>query len=98
MDRQEAISRIKAHEPELRAAGIAALYLFGSTARGDANPMSDVDLSCELSQDKPISLLDFIGMEQNLAEILGKPVDLVEQDCLTPIIARHASRDMVRIF
>ena len=44
MDRDTAISRLKAHEAELRRLGVQHLWLFGSTARGDARPDSDVDL------------------------------------------------------
>jgi uncharacterized protein len=44
MDRDTAISLLKAHEAELRRLGIQRLYLFGSTARGDARADSDVDL------------------------------------------------------
>jgi predicted nucleotidyltransferase len=42
MDRQYVIKALKAHEPELRAGGVEALYLFGSTARDEAKPESDV--------------------------------------------------------
>lgn len=53
MTREEAIAKVKPHEAELRAAGMAALYLFGSTARNEANARSDVDLSCELDAARP---------------------------------------------
>jgi nucleotidyltransferase-like protein len=43
MNRAEVINQLKSLEPELRAHGVAALYLFGSYARGDAGPDSDVD-------------------------------------------------------
>ncbi|MBB6124326.1 nucleotidyltransferase family protein [Sphingobium subterraneum] len=98
MTREEAITRIRAHEAELRAAGMSALYLFGSTARGEAGAGSDVDLSCDLKDGEPIGLLDFIGMQQHLEAILGARVDLVESACLYPRIERHAAPDMVRVF
>ncbi len=44
MDRGEAMARLKEHETELKQLGIEHLYLFGSTARGEARPDSDVDL------------------------------------------------------
>jgi len=44
MNRDEAIARLKKHEAELRGLGVEHLYLFGSTARGDARQDSDVDL------------------------------------------------------
>ena len=44
MDREHVISTLRAHERELKAAGIVRLSIFGSTARDDANWFSDVDL------------------------------------------------------
>jgi predicted nucleotidyltransferase len=44
MKRDEAISRLQQHEADLRRLGVEHLYMFGSTARGEANDDSDVDL------------------------------------------------------
>jgi uncharacterized protein len=44
MRREEVITRLKAHEAELRNLGVRHLYIFGSTARGTARDNSDVDL------------------------------------------------------
>ena len=51
MDRQRIITRLRAHEAELRRAGVLSLSLFGSAARDDAGPASDVDLAVRLSDD-----------------------------------------------
>jgi hypothetical protein len=98
MDRQETIDRIKAHEPELRAAGIAALSLFGSTARNEQGDESDVDLMCDLDERQKLGLLEFIGIQLQLEDIVGRRVDLVERAFMRPRIARSASQDMVRVF
>ncbi len=98
MTRDEAIARIKPHEAELRAAGITALSLFGSVARGDAREDSDVDLMCDIDMMQRVSLLDFISLQLRLQDILGTAVDLTEREMLMPTIARHASRDMVPVF
>ncbi|MDR7153811.1 putative nucleotidyltransferase [Sphingobium xenophagum] len=98
MTREEAIARIKPHEAELRAAGITSLALFGSVARGEARPDSDVDLMCDIEKGKVASLLDFIGLQLRLESILGASVDLAERKMLMPTIARHASRDTVPVF
>lgn len=98
MTRDEAIARLRPHEAELRAAGVAALYLFGSTARNDAGPASDIDLSCDIADTKPVGLLEFIGLQDRLSRILHQPVDLVERQALYPRVARQAARDMIRIF
>lgn len=98
MTRDDAISKIKEHEAELRAAGMSALYLFGSTARGESGGRSDVDLSCDLSDRLSIGLLEFLKMQEDLEAILGSKVDLVERSCLVPAIRKHVEQDMVRIF
>jgi predicted nucleotidyltransferase len=77
---------------------VSALYLFGSTARGEAGPASDIDLLCDIDPARRMGLFEFLGIQQNLEEILGNPVDLVEQKALLPTIANHVRRDMVRIF
>ena len=48
MDREQVIARLRAHERELRAAGVVQLSLFGSVARGEARPDSDVDVAVKL--------------------------------------------------
>lgn len=56
-DRDEVISKLRAHAPELKAAGIVRLRLFGSVARGEAG--NDIDLVAEF--DRPLSLIDLVG-------------------------------------
>jgi predicted nucleotidyltransferase len=57
MKRDEVIATLRAHEPELRAAGVVRLSLFGSAARDEARADSDIDLLAAFD-DRPLSLLD----------------------------------------
>ena len=57
MQRDEAIATLKRHEAELRRLGVEHLYLFGSTARGEAGPDSDIDLLVVLDDDAPLDKL-----------------------------------------
>jgi predicted nucleotidyltransferase len=98
MDRGEVIRRLRAHETELREAGVAQLSLFGSTARGDAGPESDVDLMAALDKSKDLSLLDVVCMEVRLADLLGVKVDLIVQGTLKPRIQQSARQDLLRAF
>jgi predicted nucleotidyltransferase len=77
---QEAIRRLGAARPELASLGVRSLDLFGSVARGDAGPASDVDLLVDF--DRPIGLFHFFRVQRRLEEILGCKVDLVMRDAV----------------
>lgn len=98
MKREEVIAALRAHEPELRAAGIIRLSLFGSTARDEARADSDVDLLVAFDDAQGLSLLDVIGIENRIADLLGHPVDLVEEGALRPRARQGAAREAVRAF
>ena len=58
---------------------IRQLALFGSVLRDDFGPESDVDCLVDFAPDADWGLLDVIRAEQELSELLGRPVDLVER-------------------
>ncbi len=62
-----------------RERGIARLELFGSALRNDFRSDSDVDLLCTLREDARCTLLGWADMQLKLAEIFGRPVDLVSR-------------------
>ncbi len=64
--------------------GFTNLRVFGSRARGDASPESDLDLLAEFPPET--SLLDVIGFEQDLEELLGIPVQVLRERALHPVI------------
>ena len=78
------------HRPALRALGVLRLDLFGSVARGEARPDSDVDLLVELDPSQSIDLLDFAHIKGALEDMLGSQVDLVERH-----MVREPWREMV---
>ena len=86
------------HEPELRAAGVVRLYVFGSTARGEGRPDSDSDLLASFDESRRLSLLNLVGIELRLAGMLGRPVDLVEERTLKPRVRRSVEAEAVRAF
>lgn len=98
MNRDAVIAALRAHERELRAAGIERLSLFGSTARGEAHPGSDVDLLVAFDDTRPLSLLDVIRIENQIADMLGEIVDLVEEGALKPHVRESVDREAVRAF
>lgn len=92
------IAILRAHETELRQAGIRALSLFGSVARGDAQADSDIDLAAELDPDAGIGLFRLIGIERRLGEILGHRVDLLPEPVEKPRLRANIERDRRRAF
>lgn len=78
------------HRAELAELGVLSLSVFGSVARGEAGPGSDVDLLVELDPHKRISLLGFAHIKGELEDMLGVTVDLVE-----PVALRPRWRDQV---
>jgi len=98
MKRDEVIAKLREHEPELRAAGVVRLSLFGSTARNEARPESDIDLLAAFDDAQSLSLLDMIGIENRLVDLLGGPVDLIEEGTLRPRASQSVSHEVVRAF
>ena len=98
MNRDQVIATLKAHEGELRAAGVVRLSLFGSTVRGDRRPDSDIDLLAAFDEGRRISLLDVVGIELQLAELLGQTVELVEEGTLKPRAQKSVEAEAVRAF
>ena len=78
MDREQVRRLLGQHVDELHELHMRSLSLFGSTVRGEAGADSDVDLLVEF--DAPIGLFGFVRLQRRLAEILGRPVDLVPVD------------------
>ncbi len=75
----QVIATLRLHEADLRDAGIRSLSLFGSVARGDDGPGSDVDLAAELEPAACIGLIGLAALERRLAGLLGRRVDLLPE-------------------
>jgi predicted nucleotidyltransferase len=95
---QYVIATLRAHEAELRAAGILHLSLFGSVARGDAEFDSDVDLAAELDPSAGIGLFGLASLERRLAELLGRKVDLLPEPVEKQRLRANIDRDRSRAF
>jgi hypothetical protein len=98
VNRDQVIATLRQHEPELKAAGVVRLSIFGSTARGDHRPDSDIDLLAAFDESMRISRLDVAGLEIRLGELLGQKVDRVEEGTLKPRVPKNVEADAVRAF
>ena len=87
----QAIAEYFKTQPVLKA------WLFGSYARGEERPDSDVDIMVVLDRSKPVGL-KFFGMWGDLEQLLGRQVDLVTEKALMPFARESANRDKKLIY
>jgi uncharacterized protein len=87
-NRQEVIARIRALKPQLMARGVRRLALFGSFARNAHHTNSDVDLLVEFTPGHK-SFDNFMAVCELLEESLGRPVELLTRESLSPHIGPH---------
>src|SRR5271156_3561720 len=83
MKRDDLISTLRAHEPELKAAGVAGLAVFGSVARGDDREDSDVDVVVRLTEEASRGGFAYFGrleaLRARLTNIVGRPVAVIAE-------------------
>jgi predicted nucleotidyltransferase len=97
MERNTAIATLRAHETELRRLGVQHLYLFGSTARGEARENSDVDLFFDYEKGK-LSLFGLMEVKEQAARILGRHADIMTRDSLHHLIRERVEASALQIF
>lgn len=98
MKRDEVVSKLRAHEAELRVAGILRIAVFGSVARGDNSAESDVDLLADFDKTRKYTLLTVGRLESRLADLLGTKVDLSSPEWLKESIKDQAVSEAVVAF
>lgn len=82
MQLDDVLAILAAHHEQLRQRHVRTLAVFGSVARGEAGPDSDVDLLVEFDEGVPIGLFAFVRLQRYFEEILGRPVHLATPDSL----------------
>ncbi len=93
--RDDVLSVLRAHREGLTAFGVRSLALFGSVARDEAGPESDIDILVEF--DGPATFDNYIDLKVFLEDTLGAPVDLVMRKALRPRIAPVVDRAAIRV-
>jgi len=97
MERDDAIATLKAHEAELKRLGVQHLYLFGSTARGDARDDSDVDLFFDYERGT-LSLFGLMEVKEQAARILGRKTDIMTRDSLHKTLRNRIEASALQVF
>jgi uncharacterized protein len=73
------LGALRAGAPSLRERGVRGLWVFGSVARGEARPGSDVELMADFEAGARVSLVGLASLRAELSELLGAPVELAER-------------------
>jgi hypothetical protein len=91
------LALLRSGEPDLRRHGVAALFLFGSTARDEARPESDVDVFFDYD-DPRFSLIELVRVADAIERLLGRPADVSTRDSLHPALRERIEASALRVF
>lgn len=97
MNRRAAIRAFERHADDIRSRGVRRLYLFGSTARDEGGPASDVDVFVDLERGAHFSLFDLMDLRAYLSRKVGTRVDVFPRDGLHRVIRADVERDAIRV-
>ena len=95
MERERVMQILRQNQAEINAYGVKSLALFGSVARDEARPDSDVDLLVEF--DRPVGLFGLVALQLRLEELLGCPVDIGTMDSLKPLVRSRVMEECVYV-
>jgi uncharacterized protein len=96
MKRNDVLAILTEHEDELREKyGVESLSLFGSVARDEAQPNSDVDLLVVFN--RPMGLFGLIALQQHLEELFGCKVDLGTPNSLRPGLRERVLQEAIHV-
>jgi uncharacterized protein len=97
-DRQEIIDRLRQNEAALRARGVSHAALFGSRARGDNRPDSDIDIMIEVDPAAGIGVYEYVALKDYIAALFDRPVDVVSREGLKPYVKPAVTTDAIYAF
>jgi predicted nucleotidyltransferase len=98
MDRQQIIARLRENEAALRNRGVRHAALFGSCARGEERPDSDVDIMIEVDPTARIGVYEYVAIKDYIASLFDTRVDVVRRDRLKPYVGPGAAADAIYAF
>ena len=98
MKRDDIIEKLRECEAELRARGVAHAALFGSVARGDDRPGSDIDIMVEIAPEARMDVFRYIGIVHMIEDLFPARVDVSNRDAQKPHVRPSAERDAIYAF
>jgi predicted nucleotidyltransferase len=98
LDHATLIATLKSYSGALRANGATGLYIFGSRARGEQRPDSDLDLFIDYDPASKVpDMFRLMQLEEELGKRLGVPVTITTRNALHPLMKEHIERDAIRV-
>lgn len=94
-DRETILQLLRIHRAELTRMGVRSVALFGSAARGDLQPDSDIDLLADLAP--PYTYDRYIQVKFFLEDLFGRPVDLVMPETLKPRLRPYVEKEAIYV-
>lgn len=98
MNRKAAIEALTRQADALRALGATSLFLFGSVARDEAGPHSDLDLFIDYDAASRFNIFDLVGIKLFLEEEFELPVDVTTRDSLHPMLKDRIEQSALQVF
>ena len=98
MQKNEVVQRLKQHADAIKAIGARSLYLFGSTARGEARETSDIDLFIDYDEDTDFSAIELIRIQRYISDLLQAEADVTTREGLHPLIRAEIVASAEKIF
>jgi predicted nucleotidyltransferase len=97
-DLHAVLETLKAHEADLRSRGVRHAAVFGSVARGQALPTSDIDVLVDLDPDSPIGIFEYARLKLYMNELFEGALDVVNRRTLKPLLRDGILREAVDAF
>jgi predicted nucleotidyltransferase len=97
-ERERVLRVLHEQAPRLRARGITSLSLFGSMARAETGPKSDIDLLIETDPANRPGFVELFDLREELSKLLGRPVQFAFGSAMRPWLREWVEEDRIGIF